>query len=102
MGFPEEKCRETVIVQGLNLSAAAAVLAGVEDADGHPVEAQRQASSGVAEGETPPTHDEVLASFESMGFSKERSEAALKETGGDVERALQALLEQGAKEEGGA
>eukprot|EP00662_Eupelagonemidae_sp_cell21_P028811 gene28811-30366_t len=38
--------------------------------------------------EAPPTQEEVLSSFESMGFSKERAEEALAKSGGDVERAL--------------
>lgn len=96
MGFPEEDVRKVVIVEGLSLSNAAGVLAGVEDTEGRPV--APPPSTGVPEGEAPPTQDEVMASFAAMGFDSERAGKALASCGGDVERALQQLLDEGTDE----
>eukprot|EP00756_Hemistasia_phaeocysticola_P017863 Hpha_TRINITY_DN15559_c2_g1::TRINITY_DN15559_c2_g1_i1::g.105396::m.105396 len=93
MGFPEERAREVVVVQGLTLSAAAAALSDEGDA---------AAAAGVPRGEAPPTRDEVLGSFEAMGFSRDIAEAALVASGDDVERALQELLAAQEAEGGGA
>eukprot|EP01062_Namystynia_karyoxenos_P050836 TRINITY_DN3969_c0_g11_i1.p2 TRINITY_DN3969_c0_g11~~TRINITY_DN3969_c0_g11_i1.p2 ORF type:complete len:227 (+),score=75.57 TRINITY_DN3969_c0_g11_i1:92-772(+) len=89
MGFPEDRVRSVVVGQGLQLSAAAAALTDGADAPGAEV-----GGAAVPPGDVPPTREEVLASFESMGFARDLAEAALSASDDDVEKALQLLLAQ--------
>jgi len=83
MGFPEERVRKVVVVEGLTLSAAAAALSE---------EGEVAAAAGVPRGEEPPSFEDVVTSFEEMGFGREAAEAALVANDNDAQRALASLL----------
>ncbi|KAI1262600.1 hypothetical protein F5Y18DRAFT_146776 [Xylariaceae sp. FL1019] len=90
MGFPPVRCEKALYKTG-NSDANAAMewlFAHMEDADiDEPV--QVEAAAGGSSGADDP---EKIAMFLAMGFSKPQARKGLKETGGDMERAVEWLF----------
>ncbi|KAK4702423.1 ubiquitin carboxyl-terminal hydrolase 5/13, partial [Phenoliferia sp. Uapishka_3] len=86
MGFPEIRCKRALLGTGNNGNAEAAMewlFAHMEDADIDDPLPEAGATSGA-----PAVSEEQIADLVAMGFTPAQGRKALRETGGDVARAI--------------